>query len=78
MRGYLKAAGVRIPGRNEPATNTRVKSILRKLYITGPEISQAVGTGIVGFLRLNPNLPLWAAVALLLEATGRYVPEGGA
>jgi hypothetical protein len=75
MRSHLRAAGVRIPDNTEPATSTRMKSILRKLWITSPQIIEAVGTSIAGYLTLNPGLPLWAAVALILEATGRFTPK---
>lgn len=75
MRGFLKMAGVRVNDSNEPATCSRLRSLLRRKAITGPETLDAVGTTIAGFLTLNQNLPLWAAVALILEATGRYGPE---
>ena len=72
MRDHLRAAGVRI-GRNlEPATTTRLRSVLRGVGIQGPETQEAVGCGPEKFLALNPSLPLWAAVALVLEATGRF------
>lgn len=28
------------------------------------------------FLEVNPKLPLWAALALVLESTGKFTPEG--
>lgn len=78
MRAHLKAAAIRVPDSAEPATAVRVKALLRKIKLTGPEIAEAVGTGIAGFLKLNTGLPLWAAVALILEATGRFTVEASA
>jgi hypothetical protein len=75
MRAHLKAARLRIADSNEPATVPRVRSLLRKAGVTGSEISESVGTAIAGFLTMNPSLPLWAAVALILELTGRFTPK---
>jgi hypothetical protein len=75
MRQVLVTAGIRVPATNEPATPKRVKAVLRRAYVGGPLIRGAVGTNVVGFLELNPNLPLWAAVALILEATGLFTPK---
>ena len=78
MRDHLRAAGVRIGSNLEPATTTRLRSVLRSVGIQGPETQEAVGCGPEKFLALNPSLPLWAAVALVLEATGRFsVPVAG-
>ena len=74
MRGHLKAAGIRIRDNNEPASPQRLRRVLRRAGVMAPEIRASVGADITGFLRLNPNLPLWAAVALVLEATGRFTP----
>ena len=72
MRDHLRAAGVRIASNLEPATPARLRSILRGVGIQGPETQEAIGCGPEKFLALNPSLPLWAAVALVLEATGRF------
>jgi hypothetical protein len=68
MRSYLRAAGVRIGSDLEPATPRRVALVLSRVGVTAPMIRQAVGAGITGYLEKNPRLPLWAAVALILEA----------
>ena len=78
MRAHISAAGLRVSDNIEPATVTRLRSLLRKVGIQGPEIGASVGTDLVGFLKLNPLLPLWAAVALVLESTGRFLRGGGA
>lgn len=75
MRKTLKASGVRINDNTEPASPARVKAVLRRIGIAGPQVMEAVGTNLTGFLKLNPCLPLWAAVALILEATGNFNPE---
>jgi hypothetical protein len=72
MRNHIKAAGLRAPNRVEPATVPRLRSLLKRASVTGPEITASVGTTLGGFLALNPLLPLWAAVALVLESTGRF------
>ena len=68
MRDHLRAAGVRIACDLEPATVPRLRSILRGVGVQGPETQEAIGCGLDRFLTLNPRLPLWAAVALVLEA----------
>jgi hypothetical protein len=77
MRDHLSAAGVRIGSNLEPATAARMRSVLRGAGVLGVESYDALGCGLEKFLKLNPALPLWAAVALVLEATGRcpMVPE---
>ena len=72
MRSILSAAKLVSPTRFEPATVSRLRSMLRKIDIQGVETKEAIGTSIEEFLVLNPNLPLWAAVALVLESTGRF------
>jgi hypothetical protein len=74
MRDIIKGAGLRVPDRLEPATITRLRGRLRKAGIDGPEILTSLGTNLAGFLVLNPSLPLWAALALVLESAGR-MPE---
>jgi hypothetical protein len=75
MRNHIKAAGLRSPNRVEPATVARLRSLLKRASVTGPEITASVGTTLGGFLALNPLLPLWAAVALVLESTGRFTRQ---
>lgn len=72
MRNHIKAAGLRSPNRMEPATVSRLRTMLTRAKVTGPEINASVGTNLGGFLALNPLLPLWAALALVLESTGRF------
>ena len=72
MREHLRAAGVRIVNNTEPATRARVRSLLRRAGVQGTETTASVGTDLAGYLLRNPMLPLWAAVSLILEATGRF------
>lgn len=76
MRAHLSTAGVRIPDSLEPATAARLKTHLGRAGVKLPEAVQAIGTTLAGFLALNAELPLWAALALVLEATGRFTPQG--
>lgn len=75
MRGHLKAAGVKFVNPSEPATVKRVQVKLRAVGVFGPEIRAAVGKPIRRFLEANPMLPLWAALALILETIGRFTPQ---
>jgi hypothetical protein len=68
LRSHLRAAGVRITSNFEPATPDRAGQLLKRCKIHGPKIRAAVGTGLTGYLKKNPKLPLWAAVALILKA----------
>lgn len=72
LRGILSAAGARSPLRVEPATVGRLRLYLRRAKIQGPEIRETIGTDLETFLTMNPRLPLWAALALVLEMTGKY------
>ena len=78
MREHLRVAGVRIASNVEPATVARVRQLLRRVGLLGDVVNEALGMGrdgpigIDGYLQRNPGLPLWAAVALILELTGRY------
>ena len=74
MRNRLKAAGIKVANDIEPATVTRMRSLLRRAGMDAAEIVAAVGTSLGGFLDLNPSLPLWAAVALVLESAGHTLP----
>ena len=75
MREHLSTAGLRIINSTEPASVTRVRCLLRRAGVQGPETEASIGTDIAGYLTLNPLLPLWAAVALILEATGRFAAQ---
>ena len=75
MRNHIKAAGLRAPIRTEPATQTRLRSLLHHAGVAASEANEAVGTTLSGYLKLNPGLPLWAALALVLEATGRFTAD---
>ena len=72
MRNHIKAAGLRAPNRTEPATTPRLRTQLHRAGIHAPEANEAVGTTVSGYLKLNPRFPLWAALALVLEATGKF------
>jgi hypothetical protein len=76
MKGYLRRAGVWIANMQEPATEPRLRQVLRRAGVSGAEIVKSVGLSPEGFNSANPNLPLWAAVALVLESTGRFQPQG--
>lgn len=72
MRAHTSAAALRVSDNIEPATVTRLRSLLRRAGIHGPETAASVGTDLASFLNLNPRLPLWAALAFVLESTGRF------
>lgn len=76
MRGHLRVAGVKVGASSEPATVQRMKAKLRAVGIHFPEIQEAIGMPLGRFLEVNPGLPLWAALALVLESIGRFTPEG--
>lgn len=79
LRAHLTAAGLRVATSNEPATVARIKAKLRGVGIHSPEIQEAVGMTVARWLAVNPRLPLWVALAMILEATGRFTPaDGGA
>ena len=73
MRDHIKAAGLRVPNQMEPATVTRLRRMLTRAKVAAVEIKDSLGTSLAGFLKLNGRLPLWAALALVLEATGRFI-----
>lgn len=79
MRAHLKEAGLRVNVSGEPATAERMKTLLRAVGVHSPEIQESVGMPLARFLEANPRMPLWAALALVLESTGRFTPaDGGA
>lgn len=75
MRGHLRVAGIRITVNSEPATVKRVKAKLREVGVHSLEAQAAVGMSLPRWLAANPRLPLWAALALVLEGTGRFSPD---
>lgn len=75
MRDHLRIAGVLITANAEPATAPRVKAKLREAGVRSPEVHAAIGMPVERWLSVNPRLPLWAAVALILESTERFTPE---
>jgi hypothetical protein len=77
LRAHLTGAGLRVATSNEPATVARVKAKLRGIGVQSAEIQAAVGMTVAGFLKANPRLPLWAALAMVLEAAGRFTPANG-
>ncbi len=72
MRDHLRAARLRVACNLEPATVKRLQSLLRRVGIYGPDVQDCLGTNLQGYLERNPDLPLWAALALILEATGGF------
>ena len=75
LRAHLTVARLRVGVSNEPATAARLKVKLRSIGVQSPEVQGAVGMTLSGFLTANPRLPLWAALAMVLEATGRFTPS---
>jgi hypothetical protein len=75
MRGHLSVAGLQVKSSTEPATVNRLKTKLRSIGVHSPEIQDAIGMPLMKFLKVNPGLPLWAALALVLESIGRFSPE---
>ena len=73
MRAHLKAAGIVVANNAEPATEDRLRLLLKRAGVKTHEARQAVGMSLQAYLVANPNLPLWAALALVLEATGRFL-----
>lgn len=71
LRHQLRTAGIRVAVDYEPATATRMRRLLGRIGLHGEEVRAAVGVDLQRFLNLNPRLPLWAAVALVLEAAGQ-------
>lgn len=80
LRDYLRCAGIRIANMQEPTTYPRLLQVLRRVGVSGADITKSVGLVSEGFKTTVPNLPLWAAVALVLESlsevTGRFRPQG--
>ena len=72
MRDHLRAAHLIVKSNLEPATVERLRSLLRRVGINDPDVQECVGTDLKGYLEKNPDLPLWAALALILEATGGF------
>lgn len=77
LRAHLTVARLRVGVSNEPATAARLKAKLRGIGVQSPEVQEAVGMTLANFLRANPRLPLWVALAMVLEATGRFTPVEG-
>lgn len=72
MRDHLRAAGLMVGSNLEPATVSRLRSLLRRGGIRELDVQDCVGTNLTGYLEKNPDLPLWAALALILEATSGF------
>ena len=72
MRDHLRAAHLIVASNLEPATVKRLRSLLRRAGLREPDVRDCVGTDLKGYLEKNPNLPLWAALALILEASGGF------
>ena len=73
MKAHIKAAGLRSPNQMEPATVSRLRRLLNRAQVSGTETNNSLGITLSGYLKLNPLLHLWAALALMLEATGKFV-----
>ena len=68
MRTFLVRYDVRIASSLEPATATRLRTMLHRAGILAPAYIDAIGCTLKRFLQLNSDLPLWAATALVLES----------
>ncbi|NQW79659.1 MAG: hypothetical protein HQ445_00605 [Polaromonas sp.] len=77
MRGHLRMAGLRIKYSAEPATVSRIKDRLKSIGKDSNEIQEAIGMPLAKFLKVNPGLPLWVALALVLESMDGFTPEIG-
>lgn len=75
MKGFLRRAGIWIFNMQEPATEPRLRQVLSRAGVSCAGIGKSVGLSPEGFNSANPHLPLWAAVALVLESTGRVHPR---
>jgi hypothetical protein len=75
MRGHLHMAGLRVKCNTEPATVKRIKAKLRSVGVDALEIKEAVGMPLARWLKVSPGLPLWAALALILESTELFTPD---
>ena len=72
MRAHLRAAGIYVADDREPASVKRLRKKLGQAGVTVTEAHEAIGVTLCKYLRINTRLPLWAALALILEATGRF------
>ena len=72
MRDHLRAARLIVANNLEPATVKRLRSLLRRAGLRESDVRDCVGTNLTGYLEKNQNLPLWAALALILEASGGF------
>lgn len=77
MKGHLRTAGLRVKYSAEPATVSRIKDRLKTIGKGSKETREAIGMPLAKFLKINPGLPLWAALALVLESMGGFTPEMG-
>ena len=78
MRAHLRAANARVGDDNEPASVKRLRRKLSQSGVSVAEAHEAVGLSLCKYLRVNTRLPLWAALALILEATGRFTTQAQA
>jgi hypothetical protein len=76
MRETLVRCGIKIVNNAEPATVKRIRQLARRAGVIG------LNAGMLGYsqsgplneqdwLKRNPRMPLWAAVAHVLELSGR-------
>lgn len=78
MRAHLRAAGVSVADDREPASVKRLRKKLAQAGVTVTEAHEAIGMTLCKYLRVNTRLPLWAALALIVEATGRFTARARA
>jgi hypothetical protein len=73
MRAIIRMSGIaKAPPDFEPATPERVNQLVKRTGISTPEIHEAIGCTTAEYVRKNENLPLWVAVAHVLELTGKF------
>lgn len=71
MKNQIKPAGLRTPKQNKPPTVSRLCAMLRRANTIGVEVRKGIGTNLTGYLKLNPQLPLCAALTLVMEAINK-------
>lgn len=75
MKAHIKAAGLRVPHKLEPASTNRLRRLLNRADVSPETTFETLGVNLKGYLTLNPGLPLWAALAWILEATGKFTEQ---
>ena len=77
MRSHIKAAGLHAPNWAEPATKSRLRSLLHRAGVDALEVNEAVGTTLSGYLKdeLDVEVGGFEAVFLLDFIVDRLGPH---